>query len=146
MSYFCFPQIPSVDIKTIDGGIINTSEFDNNGSPIVISFWATWCKPCKDEMPSLDTLAQNKNFENLVILLVNMEVPNYERTKKFFSSLNIKKLKIFFDPDLNFLKELKLKGVPTTLIINKKGEELARIIGSIDFVDNKFTKWLSDYD
>ena len=50
------------------------------------------------------------------------------------------------NPNFNFVKELKLRGVPTTILVNKKGEEFARIIGSIDFNDKKFVKWLSNYD
>ena len=119
---------------------------DYSGKLVIVNFWATWCKPCKEEMPSLDRLSQNENFENLVIFPVNIENINYEKTKKFFSNLNIKKLKIFFDPNLNFVKELKLRGVPTTVIINKKGKEFARITGSIDFKDKKFFKWLINYD
>ena len=75
-----------------------------------------------------------------------MEDRNLEKTKKFFSKLNIKTLEIFFDPDLNFVKELKLRGVPTTVLINKQGKEFARIIGLIDFKDKKFLNWLSNYD
>ena len=94
----------------------------------------------------MDNLSQNENFKNLVIFPVNIENINYEKTKKFFSNLNVKKLEIFFDPNLNFVKELKLRGVPTTVIINKTGKEFARIIGSIDFSNKKFLKWLSNYD
>jgi len=119
---------------------------DYSGKLVIVNFWATWCKPCKEEMPTLDSLSQDKNFENLIIFPVNIENINYEKTKEFFSNLNIKKLEIFFDPNLNFVKELKLRGVPTTVIINKRGEEFARIIGSIDFKDKKFLKWLSNYD
>ena len=119
---------------------------DYSGKLVIVNFWATWCKPCKEEMPSLDSLSQNEDFKNLVIFPVNMENLNYKKTKKFFSNLNIKKLEIFFDPDLNFVKELKLRGVPTTIIINKKGEEFARITGSINFKNKKFIKWLSNYD
>ena len=64
----------------------------------------------------------------------------------FSTDLNIQKLEIFFDRNLNFVKEFKLRGVPTTVLINKKGEEFARIIGSIDFQDKKFLEWLSNYD
>jgi len=119
---------------------------DYIGKLIIINFWATWCKPCKKEMPSLDGLYKNKNFKNLEIFAVNMEAPNLSKTKKFFSDLNIQKLKIFFDPNLSFVKEFKLRGVPTTILINKKGEEFARIIGEVDFQDKKFVKWLSKYD
>ena len=68
------------------------------------------------------------------------------KTKNFFADLNIQKLEIFFDYNLNFVKEFKLRGVPTTVIINKKGEEFARIIGEVNFQDKKFLKWLSKYD
>ena len=68
------------------------------------------------------------------------------KSKNFFNDLNIKKLKIFFDPKLNFVKEFKLKGMPTTILINKKGEQFAQIIGEVDFEDEKFIKWLLKYD
>ena len=137
-------KISPIIFEDFSGNKVNLREY--YGKLVIINFWATWCKPCKDEMPSLDSISQNDNFENLVIFPVNMENPNYEKTKKFFSNLNIKKLEIFFDPDLNFVKELKLRGVPTTVIINKKGEEFARITGSINFKNKKFIKWLSNYD
>ena len=97
-------------------------------------------------MPSLDKLYQAKNFKNLQVFAVNMEQPNTLKTKKFFTDLNIKKLEIFFDSNLNFVKEFKLRGMPTTVLINKKGEEFARIIGEVNFLDKKFLKWLSNYD
>ena len=126
------------------GNEINLNHY--HGKLIIINFWATWCAPCKREMPSLDNLYQDNNFKNLQIFAVNMEQPNRLKTKKFFTDLNIKKLEIFFDSNLNFLKDLKLRGVPTTVLINKKGEEFARIIGEVNFQDEKFLKWLSKYD
>ena len=86
------------------------------------------------------------SFKNLKIFAVNMEPPNYLKTEKFFNDLKIEKVKIFFDKKLNFVNEFKLRGVPTTILVNKEGEEFARIIGSIDFQDKKFTKWLSNYE
>ena len=126
------------------GNVVNLNDY--TGSLVIINFWATWCAPCKEEMPSLDRLYQNNNLNNLVIFAVNMEQPNAVKTKKFFNDLNIQKLKIFFDKNLSFVKEFKLRGVPTTVLINKKGEEFAKVIGSIDFQDQKFLKWLSNYD
>jgi thiol-disulfide isomerase/thioredoxin len=136
--------ISPIVFEDFSGNKVNLGDY--SGKLVIVNFWATWCKPCKEEMPSLDILSQNENFENLIIFPVNIENVNYEKTKKFFSNLNVKKLGIFFDPNLNFVKELNLRGVPTTVIINKKREEFARIIGSIDFKDKKFLKWLSNYD
>ncbi len=136
--------ISSLVFEDFSGGKININEY--RGKLVVVNFWATWCKPCKKEMPSLDDLYQDNNFKNLKIFAVNMEKPNTLRTKKFFTDLNIKKLEIFFDSNLNFVKSLKLRGVPTTVLINKKGEEFARIIGEANFQNKKFTKWLLKYD
>ena len=136
--------ISSLIFEDFSGNEINLNQY--NGKLVIINFWATWCAPCKKEMPSLDKLYQVKNFKNLQVFAVNMEQPNTLKTKKFFTDLNIKKLEIFFDSNLNFVKEFKLRGMPTTVLINKKGEEFARIIGEVDFLDKKFLKWLSNYD
>ena len=136
--------ISSLIFEDFSGNEINLNQY--KGKLVIINFWATWCAPCKKEMPSLDKLYQANNFKNLQVFAVNMEQTNTLKTKKFFTDLNIKKLEIFFDSNLNFVKEFKLRGMPTTVLINKKGEEFARIIGSIDFQNKKFLKWLSKYD
>ena len=61
-------------------------------------------------------------------------------------NLDISSLDIYFDPEFQLVKIFKLRGMPTTVLINKKGEEFARIIGEVDFLDKKFLKWLSNYD
>ena len=136
--------ISSLIFEDFSGNEINLKDYQ--GKLVIINFWATWCSPCKKEMPSLDVLYKDNNFKNLEILAVNIEQPNKIKTKKFFADLNIKNLKIFFDSNLNFVKELKLRGVPTTVLINKKGEEFARIIGEVNFQDKKFIQWLLKYD
>ena len=136
--------ISLVIFEDFSGNKINLKDY--HGKLVIINFWATWCAPCKKEMPSLDKLYQDKNFKNLKVFAVNMEQPNRKKTKAFFDDLNIKKLDIFFDKKLNFVKEFKLRGVPTTVLINKKGEEFARIIGEVDFQNRKFLKWLLNYD
>jgi len=136
--------ISSLIFENFSGNEINLNQY--NEKLIIVNFWATWCAPCKKEMPSLDRLFQSKKFENLQVFAVNIEQPNPVKTKFFFTNLNIQKLEIFFDSNLNFVKKFKLKGIPTTILINKKGEEFARIIGEVDFMDKKFLKWLSKYD
>jgi len=141
-------QIPrpvsSVIFQDFLGNEINLKDY--NGKLIIINFWATWCTPCKEEMPSLDILYLDDNFKNLEIFAVNMEQPNIYKTKKFFDKLDIKNLEIFFDKNLNFVKEFKLRGVPTSIFINKKGDDFARAIGIIDFQNKEFLKWLKNYD
>jgi len=136
--------ISSLIFEDFSGNKTNLNEY--RGKLVILNFWATWCAPCKKEMPSLDKLYQNTNFKNLQIFPINVDKPNYTKSKKFFTDLKIKKLDMFFDKDLNLVNEFKLRGVPTTILINKKGEEFARIIGEINFQDRKFVKWLLKYD
>ena len=140
-----FPEpISSIIFEDYSGNKVDIKDY--RGKLILINFWATWCAPCKKEMPSLDKLYQNNNFKNLKIFPVNLEKPNFLKTKNFFSDMNIKKLSIFFDSDLNLVKKFKLRGIPTTILINKKGEKFARITGEVNFEDKKFVKWLLKYD
>ena len=136
--------ISTLIFEDFSGNEINLNDY--RGKLVIVNFWATWCAPCKKEMPSLDMLYQDNSFKNLKVFAVNMEQPNKLKTKNFFNDIKIKKLDIFFDYNLNFVKEFKLRGVPTTILINKKGEEFARIIGEVNFQDKKFLKWLSKYD
>tara|TARA_B110000438_G_C15703251_1_gene602008 strand:+ start:295 stop:834 length:540 start_codon:yes stop_codon:yes gene_type:complete len=137
-------SISSAIFEDFLGNKINLKNYQ--GKLIIVNFWATWCAPCKEEMPSLDLLYQNNLFKNLEVLAVNIEKINRIKTKKFFLDLKIKKLPIFFDNELNLTKEFQLRGVPTTILINQNGKAFAKIIGSIDFQNKKFIKWLSKYD
>ena len=118
----------------IDLNSINTDEI------YILNFWATWCAPCKDEMPSLDKLQAK---DSIFIFPINMEEKNLNKTDKFYKDLNIKNLNIYFDNGLKLVKVFALRGVPTTIILNKNKEMIARISGSIDFEDKKFISWLN---
>ena len=119
---------------------------DYKGNLILLNFWATWCAPCKEEMPSLDQLQSNKKLNNLKIFPINIGQENLSKSQKFFEVLSIKNLKVYFISSINLPKKLQLRGIPTTILINKDGLEFARIIGSVDFKDEKFIRWLSKYN
>ncbi len=119
---------------------------DFQGNLILLNFWATWCAPCKKEMPSLDSLLEKKNLNNLKIFPINVGQDKIEKASKFFEDLKIKNLKIFFDNPTTLAKKFRLRGIPTSILLNKNGEEFARITGSIDFEDEEFIKWLSRYN
>ena len=123
---------------------VNLRDYD--GKLILLNFWATWCAPCKKEMPSLDKLQVREELNNLEIFTVNVGQDNLEKSLKFFEDLKIKNLKIYFDSPSTLAKKLGLRGIPTSILINKDGLEFARIIGSIDFEDEKFIEWLSIYN
>ena len=119
---------------------------DLNGNLILLNFWATWCAPCKEEMPSLDNLQSNKNLNNLKIFPINIGKDNLKKALEFFEDLEITNLNIYFDNPSTLAKTFSLRGIPTSILINKDGYEFARIMGSIDFNDKNFIKWLAVYN
>ena len=119
---------------------------DFKGKLILLNFWATWCAPCKEEMPSLDMLQSNRNFSNLKIFPINIGQEDISKTEFFFKELNIKNLDIYVDAPITLAKKFSLRGVPTTILINRQGKEFARIIGSIDFNNKEFIDWLKTYN
>ena len=123
---------------------IELNQFE--GNLVLLNFWATWCAPCKDEMPSLDSLSANPNFDNLKVFPINIGNDTNQKSLTFFEELKIKNLEIYFDSPNTLAKKFKLRGLPTTILFNKDGLEFARIIGSINFVDEKFIKWLSNFN
>ena len=116
------------------------------GNVILLNFWATWCAPCKEEMPSLDLLQKNNELNNLKIFPINIGKDNVNKASSFFNDLKIRNLNLYFDNPETLAKKLSLRGIPTTILLNKKGDEFARIVGSIDFSDQKFLDWLKQYN
>ena len=123
--------------EDFDGKIVNLKQ--KNSEIYVLNFWATWCLPCKWEMPHLDKLQLNKNIE---VFPINIEVKNQRKTEIFFKSLEIKNLSIFFDSDNKLVNLFRLRGLPTTIILNSDKKEVARIIGAVDLSDEKFIEWI----
>ena len=133
-----------VIFKDINQKNVNLADF--KGKLLMLNFWATWCAPCKEEMPSLDDLQSNTKLNNLKIFPINIGQEDISKSEFFFKELNIKNLNIYFDAPITLAKKLSLRGIPTTILFNKKGKEFARIIGSIDFSDEKFINWLKSYN
>ena len=119
---------------------------DYKGNLVILNFWATWCAPCREEIPSLDVLQSDNRLYNLKIFPINIGQEDLLKSKSFFKKLNIKNLNIYFDPSISLAKKFKLRGVPTSIIFNKKGEEFARVVGLIDFNDERFIKWLQNFN
>ena len=134
------------DVIFMDINQKNVNLDDFKGKVVILNFWATWCAPCKEEMPSLDALQTNAKLDNLKIFPINIGQEDISKSELFFKELNIQNLEIYFDAPITLAKKFSLRGVPTTILFNKEGKEFARIIGSIDFDDEKFINWLKFYN
>jgi len=137
-------KLEKINFQNINNETINLKSFEN--SLVIINFWATWCAPCVEEMPSLDRLQKNPAFNNLEVIPINIGRDSIEKSNNFYKKLKIKNLKIYFDKDVELANKFLLRGLPTTIFINKKGEEFARVIGFVDFENKKIIKWLQKYD
>jgi thiol-disulfide isomerase/thioredoxin len=133
----------NITFKDINNKSVNLKTYENK--LIILNFWATWCVPCLEEMPSLDLL-QSKKINNLIIFPINIGQENLLKSKIFFKKLKIKNLNIYSDPEVSLPKKFLIRGIPTTILINKEGKEFARIVGSIDFNDEKFINWLEEFN
>ena len=136
-------KLEKLEFKNVYDETIDISNFKNK--LIILNFWATWCSPCREEMPSLDKLSVNEELDNLKIIPINIGRESVEDAQNFYKETNVKNLEIFYDQSLNLAKKLLLRGIPTTILINKNGEEFARIIGEVNFEDKKFVDWLKKY-
>ena len=84
-------KLPSVDLKTMEGKSINTSSLSNDGKPMIISFWATWCKPCVSAIPKMNIIYNEFSDKGIQFIGVNVDGPrNQAKVKPFANSLDIK--------------------------------------------------------
>ena len=135
-------KIKFFDFLNEAGNKVNLKDFESE--LIILNFWATWCAPCREEMPSLSNLQKLKDEKKLKIIPINIGGENISKSKKFFEELLIEELQIFVGDGAGIAKNLKLRGIPTTLFIDKDGYEFARIVGSIDFNSSEFLNWLNN--
>ena len=120
LSHLALAQIPSVDIKTLEGGIINTSEFENDGNPIVISFWATWCKPCKQELENIHEVYEDWQEETNVKLIA-ISIDDARNTSKIKPLVNAKgwEYEVYQDSNREFATKMGVNPIPHTFLLDK---------------------------
>ena len=134
------------EVTFIDINHKNVNLHDFKGKLIILNFWATWCAPCREEMPSLDNLQSDNRLNNLKVFPINIGQENLLKSEIFFEELNIQNLNVYFDSKITLAKKFNLRGVPTTILFNRKGQEFARILGSVDFNNEEFINWLKFYN
>ena len=136
-------KIKNVEFFNSESQKVSLNEF--NSKLVIINFWATWCAPCKEEMPHLNNLKLKDEFNDIEIIPINIADEELVKSIKFFEDLNINNLEIFYGSSIDLAKEFKLRGIPTTIFIDKEGFEFARVIGFIDFENKDFLDWLSNH-
>ena len=136
-------DLPILEIENIKSQKIILEKLSSKVT--LINFWATWCAPCRKELPLLDKLANSVNSKQLNIVLINLENKKYSDVKSFLDNLGIKNLTTYFDKNLKLTRSLGLRGVPVTLVVNSEKKEVARILGDIDFNNEEFVNWIKSF-
>lgn len=117
------------ELRFTDGEGRSLSLQDLRGKPILLNIWATWCIPCREEMPALDRLQAELGASQLLVLPLSIDRQGLPVVKKFYEELGLTSLGIYIDQSRKAASELNVVGVPTTLLIDRDGREIARKIG-----------------
>ncbi len=118
-----YKNLPSVNVKTLDGKTFNTSEITNDGNPIILSFWALWCKPCINE---LTTIAEvyDEWVEETGVKLVAVSIDDSRSSSRVAPTINGKgwDYDVLLDPNGDFKRAMNVNMIPHTFLLNGKGE------------------------
>ena len=106
----------------------------------VINFWATWCVPCKKEMPDLNLLNLKLKNHNIEVLTISIDKKKIRDQLSFLFNIGASDLNHFFDKDMNIFKALKLRGIPTTILVNKLGLVVSKHEGILKWGEPKVVK------
>lgn len=103
------------DENNIEKNLINILDFNSN---YVVNFWATWCIPCKKELPDLNKMKiENKDLK---VIIISIDKKPIKDQLNFLKKNKVNELTAYFDQNMTFFKSLKLRGIPTTLLINQQ--------------------------
>lgn len=128
---------PAVDVSfdTPDGKRVSLADF--RGRAILLNLWATWCTPCRAEMPALDRLQAELGSDQFEVVTVNIDTARLERRETFWKEIDIRHLVFYSDPKADIFQVLKrtgkVVGLPTTILIDSNGCELGLMAGPAEW-------------
>ena len=126
------PQtMPDLVFSSADGKPHHLSEW--RGKTVLLNLWATWCAPCKAEMPSLDRLQAKLGSDAFTVLAISVDRAGMEKPASFFAGNGITHLTLYNDNTPQTLNGLRVSGLPVSVIFDKEGREVARLIGPADW-------------
>ena len=124
------PQpLPPLAFETMEGAPASLEAY--RGKVVVLNLWATWCVPCREEMPSLDRLQARFADQPVAVLALSVDRAGPERVKKFLDEIGVSRLKVYRDPSAASTRSLRLPGLPATILIDRGGQEVGRVLGIV---------------
>lgn len=124
-------SLPEVRFK--DGAERELTLADFLGKIVLLNVWATWCGPCRHEMPTLDRLQGKLGGEEFEVLALSIDKAGPGAVRKFFEEIGVEHLSLYIDESAKAAHALKAIGLPVTLLLNRKGQEIGRLIGPAEW-------------
>lgn len=126
------PQsLPEMPMEAGDGKEVAMADF--KGKVVLLNIWATWCHPCREEMPALDKLQKDLGGDDFEVVAMNIDRGSPDKAKDFLKEVKAENLAFYRDPSGRLFTKLKAVGMPTTLLVNRDGEELGRLVGPAEW-------------
>jgi thiol-disulfide isomerase/thioredoxin len=132
LSVFDLPRdLPEIRFADEAGHGLTLADFQ--GRVVLLNVWATWCVPCRKEMPALDRLQAKLGSKDFLVIPLSIDREGVAPIKRFYQELGLEKLGIYVDPSGKGSRALAIPGVPTTLLIDRQGREIARKMGAAEW-------------
>jgi thiol-disulfide isomerase/thioredoxin len=122
---------PALAFEDAAGNPLTLQDF--RGKVVVLNLWATWCGPCRKEMPSLDRLQGEYGHDGLYVLPLSLDRGELSQIQTFYEETGIQNLKIYRDPKGVASRALSALGLPTTVVLNRDGREVGRVVGPAEW-------------
>jgi len=106
---------------------------DFRGKHVLLNVWATWCPPCREEVPTLDRLQDHLGGDDFHVLPLSIDRAGVKVVRDFYAKTGIENLKIYVDQNAQVMRALKLGGLPTTLLVSPSGQQLGRLVGPAEW-------------
>ncbi len=123
--------VPAFTFKDVAGKERRIAEWQ--GKVVLLNVWATWCAPCRREMPTLERLKKAFAGRAFDVLAVSIDKGSIDRPKRFFEEIGIKDLAVYHDGSTRVSSALRVFGMPTTILIDRRGRELGRLVGPAEW-------------
>ena len=123
--------VPEISFEDGEGETLSLADF--NGKVVLLNIWATWCAPCRREMPTLDRLQAELGGSDFEVVALSIDRQGVPVVEAFYQEIGLETLPIYVDPSGASQRALRVLGIPTTLLLDRDGNELGRLAGPAEW-------------
>jgi thiol-disulfide isomerase/thioredoxin len=124
-------DVPAIEFVDGDGATKSLADF--KGKVVLLNIWASWCVPCREEMPALDKLETELGDKHFAVVAVNIDKGGPDKARAFLAETGATHLPLYTEPSSKLFAALKAVGMPTTLVLDRDGREIGRLVGPADW-------------